>query len=58
MTIIYYFIVLFFMIISIYCQQIDEIVECYNKNLTQDLLDKMTIDEQEQLVNKSFSFIY
>jgi hypothetical protein len=54
---VYYLIISFCFIISIYCQQIDEIVECYNKNLTEDQLDKMTIDEQEQLVNKSFSFI-
>jgi hypothetical protein len=49
---IYYFIILFFIIISISSQQIDEIVECNQKNLTDYQFDKMNLDEQEQLVNK------
>ncbi len=57
MTIIYYFIVLSFMIISIYCQQIDEIVECNSKDLHQYQLDTMSLNEQEQLVNNFFCFI-
>jgi len=57
MTITYYFIVLFFMMISIYCQQIDEIVECNSKDLHQYQLDTMSLHEQEQLVNKFFCFI-
>jgi hypothetical protein len=53
---IYYFIILLLMILSIFSQEIDEIVECNHKNLTQYQLDKMTLVEQEQLVNK-FNFL-
>jgi len=53
---VYYLIILFYFIISIYCQQVDEVVECHTKNITQDQLDKMTIDQQERIVNKIFSF--
>jgi len=52
-----YFIILLGIIISISCQQIDDIVECHNKDLTEYQLDKMNLNEQEQLVNK-FYFIY
>jgi hypothetical protein len=45
------------MIISIYCQQIDEIVECNSKDLHQYQLDTMSLNEREQLVNKFFCFI-
>ncbi|CAF0852269.1 unnamed protein product [Adineta steineri] len=36
---------------SIYCQQIDEIVECNSKHLDQYQLDTMNLTEQEQLAN-------
>jgi hypothetical protein len=49
-----YLIILFFYLKTIYCQQIDGIIECNNKDLTQYQLHKMNFIEQEQLVNKFF----
>jgi hypothetical protein len=46
-----YLIIFYCFIISISCQQIDELVECTNKDLSQYQFDKMNINEQEQLVN-------
>ncbi|CAF2471874.1 unnamed protein product [Rotaria sp. Silwood2] len=47
-----YFIILFFIIITINCQQLDEIVECNDKDLTTYQLETMSIREQEQLAKK------
>lgn len=49
---IHYVIVLFCFILSISCQQIDDLVECNMKNITQEQIDQMNIDEQEKLVKK------
>lgn len=49
---IYYFIISIFTIITINSQEIDEVVDCNYKDLSQYQLDKMTLYEQEQLVNK------
>jgi FtsH-binding integral membrane protein len=49
-----YLMILFCIIILIDCQQIDEIVECQNKDLTQYQLDKMNLNDQEKLVNQFF----
>ncbi|CAF1098280.1 unnamed protein product [Rotaria sordida] len=49
----YYFINLFFIIIiTINCQQIDQIVECNYKDLTSYQLDTMSLRDQEQLAKK------
>ncbi len=47
----------FWILISIYCQEVDEIVECQSKDLTQYQLDKMNLNDQEQLVNKFLFYI-
>ncbi|CAF1129435.1 unnamed protein product [Rotaria sp. Silwood1] len=48
----YYFIILFFTIITIDCQPLDEIVECNHIDLSQYKLDIMNIREQEQLAKE------
>lgn len=55
---VYHLVILFYILISISCQEIDEIVECHMKNITQNQLDKMNIDQQEQLVNKFLLYKY
>jgi hypothetical protein len=52
-----YLITLFCLIISIVSQTRDEIVECENIDLTPYQLDKMNLNEQEDLVNKIFQFL-
>ncbi len=55
---IYYLIILFSVIISIFSQPKDEIVECRNIDLTPYQLDRMNFNDQEYLVNNfSISFL-
>ncbi|CAF3389096.1 unnamed protein product [Rotaria socialis] len=49
---IYHFTVLFSIIISITCQQNEDIVECNNQDLSQHYLDKTNPNEQEQFAYK------
>jgi hypothetical protein len=49
-----YLIILFAIVFNVYCQQIEEIVECNNVDINQQNLEQMTIKEQEEYVNKFY----
>jgi len=50
------FIILLIFILNIYCQQIEEIVECNDIQINHQELEKMSIKGQEDYVNKFFVF--
>jgi hypothetical protein len=50
------FIILLSFILNIYCQRIEDIVECNDMKINQQELEKMSIKGQEDYVNKFFVF--